>query len=135
MGWGSVSRRRRPVPYTRRRISWPRRHSALRLPAAQTLTAQGPGRNEAIRLLQTRGSGRSGSGLQIAGFQFLGYTPRSSAVVDLGLIYQGRDAHLALQLRWEDGDWKVVVPVTGRPFDGVQALPSGDGGYVHWQGA
>lgn len=108
---------------------------ALRLPAAQTLTAQGPGRNEAIRLLQTSGSGDSGSGLQIAGFQFLGYTPRTSAVVDLALAYQGKDAHLPLQLRWENGDWKVVVPVTGRPFDGVQALPTGAAGYVHWQGA
>lgn len=108
---------------------------ALRLPAAQTLTAQGPGRDELVRLLQAGQVGGSGSGLQISGFQFLGYTPRTSAVVDLDLTYQGKDAHLPLQLRWEDGEWKVVVPPTGRPFDDVQALPSGNAGYVHWQGA
>ena len=37
-------------------------------------------------------------------------------------------------MTWIDDDWRVVLPVTGDPYIGIQPL-AGMSGYVPWQGA
>lgn len=104
-----------------------------RLTAARELTAPGPGRDAAVRYLTAGDVGSSFGGLQLAGFAFLGYT-RDQAVVDFAISSAGHFVHLPLAVSWTGGDWKVAVPATGRPFDGVQPLPD-LAGFVAWSGA
>ncbi len=96
----------------------------LRLPAAEELTAPGVGRDAAIADLRDRTGGGS-SGIQVVGFQFIGYSPGASAAIDLALTDgRGGYARVAVSLLWIGGDWKVDLPVSGSPFEGVQVLPN-----------
>lgn len=105
----------------------------LRLRTAEDLAAQGAGREAAINLLQEGDPGGSDSGLQVAGFSFLNYD-QYSAVVDIAMTVDSTVVHLPVSLRWEGGDWKVVLPPTGQPFDAIQPLPDLTG-YIPWAGA
>jgi hypothetical protein len=105
---------------------------ALRLKAVQELTAAGGGHDRAIELMKGESAGTRDSGLQIAGFAFLGYAP-SSATVDVAMRVEAQNIHLPMQLRW-DRDWKIVLPPDGRLFDTIQPLPDLTG-YVPWSGA
>ena len=105
----------------------------LRLPAVRDLTAKGEGRDTALDLITGSDPGGAGSGLQIAGFTFLNWDPRS-AVVDVAMNVEGTAVHLPVSLRWEDGDWKVILPPDGDLYDAIAALPNLTG-YVPWSGA
>jgi len=106
---------------------------SLRLPAVQALTLDNPGRARAIDLLTGTDPGATGSGVQVAGFSFLNYDA-TSAVIDVALRADGAAVHLPISVRWEAGDWKVVLPDTGQPYEAIQPLPSLTG-YAPWSGA
>jgi hypothetical protein len=64
------------------------------------------------------------------------YEP-GSAVVDLAFRVDRPGVagyfHTTSTMRWERGDWKLVLAQDGVPFDSTQAIASVDG-YVPWSG-
>lgn len=105
----------------------------LRVAAAKYLTAAGPGRDKLIDTSERGGVGGPGtSDLQLGGFQVTNYD-QGSATVDLAFRYGTRYVHLPVPLRWEVGDWKVVVPDNGLPFAAFQVIPNVTQ-YVPWSG-
>lgn len=107
--------------------------STLRPAALRDLTADTPGRAEALDQLARQGPGPDSYGLRITGFSFLHYGA-DGATVDLALAAQGGYVHLPLQLAWTGGDWRIVLPPTGRPFDSLTGIPTLTS-YIPWQGA
>jgi hypothetical protein len=105
----------------------------LRLRAAQALAAAGEGQDRAVDLLEGADPGGADSGLQVAGFTFLNYDP-AAAVVDVAMSVESTPVHLPVSMRWEGGDWKVLLPPSGQPFEGIAPLPNLTG-YVPWSGA
>lgn len=106
---------------------------ALRLPAFQELTLPSPGQQRALDMLTGADPGGAGSGVQIAGFSFLNYDT-TSAVIDVALRVEATPVHLPVTVRWSGGDWKVVLPDTGQPYEAIQPLPNLTG-YAPWSGA
>lgn len=111
-----------------------RRESLIR-----ELTATSDGREAALAALAAEGEQSSGgdAGTQVVGFSFLNYD-ENSTTVDLALrgFSSGGSAglaHLPLTLRWEGGDWKVVLPEDGDIGRALQGLPDLTG-YVPWSG-
>jgi hypothetical protein len=105
----------------------------LRVRVAEELTADGPGREAAVAAVKAGPNSGSDAGLQISGFNFLDYN-RQSSTVDMAMRLNGSVVHLAMPMRWETGDWKVVMPPDGDLYSGLQALPDAVG-YVPWAGA
>ena len=109
-------------------------------PLVRELTAAGPGRDAALRRLAAEGLGSgesSDGGAQVAGFDVVDYAG-SSATVDLAfrvVTGDGRSGYVSwpVDLRWEDGDWKLVLDPDGG-FPRPQQLP-GLAGYTPWAGA
>lgn len=106
---------------------------ALRLPAFRDLTLAGPGQQRALDLLTGADPGGAGGGVQVAGFSFLNYDA-TSAVIDVALRVEATPVHLPVTVRWSGGDWKVVLPETGQPYEAIQPLPNLTG-YAPWSGA
>jgi len=106
---------------------------ALRQPAVAALTLDNPGRARALDLLDGTDPGPGGSGVQVAGFSFLNYDT-TSAVIDVALRADGTAVHLPVSVRWQAGDWKVVLPDTGQLYEAIQPLPNLTG-YAPWSGA
>lgn len=102
----------------------------------RNLTVPGIGRDRALAQRSSDAPNAS-TALQVVGFQIRDYL-KDSAVVDLAFrVDTGNQAgtvHLPLAMRWLDGDWKLALPDTGQPFDGMARLPSTDG-YIAWKGA
>lgn len=69
--------------------------------------------------------------IQIKGFQLQRYDGEI-AVVDLAIENdQGAFLSLPTPLKWEDGDWKLVIPETGNPgFQELNDLSD----YISWSG-
>jgi hypothetical protein len=109
--------------------------------AAKTLTAKGKGRDAALAGDvdgDPRAAAVDGTRMQVAGFSFLTYDP-SNTVVDLALrIFvpntQSVYLHFPAALRWESGDWKVVIPPDGEVYRSMQPVASLTG-YLPWSGA
>lgn len=100
------------------------------------MAAAGPGRDALNKPGVADGSAPASGGVQIAGFNVVRYET-STAVVDLayrvdrpGVTGWG---HVVATLRWEGGDWKLVLADSGVPYDSVEAMASLDG-YVPWSG-
>ncbi len=110
----------------------------LRVAAAQKLTAAGAGRARAEQEARDTQSDSSG-GVQLVGFTFLNYDA-AAATVDLAMRATKADGqttglvHIPLSLRWEDGDWKVVLPASGEVYPGLGPIPNLTG-YVPLSGA
>lgn len=109
----------------------------LRVPLVERLAATGPGRDAALDLLAQEGQqGTNGSsGSQVAGFTFLSYD-RATTTVDLAVRAFGRSGgagyvSFPLTLRWESGDWRLVVPPDGDPSRLAKAIPALTG-YAAW---
>jgi hypothetical protein len=96
------------------------------------LTAPTPARDELLR--QGSGSADPDFRLQVAGFRMSAYSA-SAATVDLAFrtSEQGSLLHMTLPLRWQRGDWKLVVASSTTPFV-VESLENLSG-YVPWSGA
>jgi len=105
-----------------------------RLQVVDQLAADGPGRDAALEQLQAD-AGPDTRGVQIAGFSpFLAYQPGESATIDFALRTGADVVHLSVAVLWQNGDWHILLPVTGHPFDQVGPLPS-MAGYIPWAGA
>jgi hypothetical protein len=98
----------------------------------QQLTVEGPGRDAAL----ARESTGSGNGLQaqIAGFKVLSYSA-SDATIDVAFrLTEGQLASSAIALRWDEGDWRVLLTDQGDvPYDAVRLTSLGS--YIPWAGA
>jgi hypothetical protein len=101
----------------------------------ERLADRSPAREQAIRDAKAQGDVNrldSKTKLQVAGFSFLSYS-KDSAAIDLAMrLSNGALTSLSTALRWQNGDWKVVVPANGNA--GVEQIPS-LAGYVGWAGA
>lgn len=102
------------------------------------LAAKGPGRDRALkRLANESAAPDSSTKMQVAGFSFTTYE-RDAAVISLAFRVDtggtAFSAHLPMSMKWEDEDWKVVIPDNGDPFAGLGRIPNLDG-YVAWSGA
>ncbi|WP_052436969.1 hypothetical protein [Georgenia sp. SUBG003] len=102
----------------------------------EEMTAEGPGRDAALDHLEADGAPEIPGGVryQIRGFRLLDYTG-TEASVDVALgVDGGLTGSFVLDLRWEDGDWKVVLTDDG----GLGSLPAPVPdltGYTLWSGA
>jgi hypothetical protein len=103
------------------------------------MIAAGPGRDvlkDAAARAPVAKKGATTSGAEVAGFNIVRYEP-GTAVIDLAF---GGDrpetagyVHGQSTMRWEDGDWKLVLAQNGAPFDAVQPIADLTG-YVPWRG-
>jgi hypothetical protein len=78
----------------------------------------------------------SGTRAQVAGFKIDAYSSKE-ATVDLAMSYTGGEADgqlisIPMVVRWEQGDWKIVVDSTGSPV--APAALSSLGGYIPFSG-
>jgi hypothetical protein len=110
---------------------------ALRVPLVRALAADGEGREAALRLLSTpQPPSDTTTQIQIAGFSLPNYD-RQAATIDLAMqlstVSGSGYVHVAMPLRWEGGDWKVVVPPNGDLATTVRPLPDLTG-YAVWSG-
>lgn len=105
----------------------------LRLPAVRELTAEGEGRDRALDLIEDADPGPATGGVQLAGFTFLNWDADSS-VIDLAMRTEGNVGHLPVPLRWEEGDWKVILPPGGDLYGNIAPLPNLTG-YIPWAGS
>jgi hypothetical protein len=111
----------------------------LREPLVSKLGATGAGRDAALKLLATPNTEPDSTNrIQLSGFAFLNYG-KDAALVDLALRISttaGKTGfvHFPASLRWEAGDWKVVIPPNGDPAKSVQGIPDLTG-YIIWGGA
>jgi len=102
----------------------------------EEMTAKGAGRDAALKRLEADAAPEIPGGVryQIRGFRLLEYTG-TEASVDLALgVDGGLTGSFVLDLRWEDGDWKVVLTEDG----GLGSLPAPVPdltGYTLWSGA
>jgi hypothetical protein len=102
----------------------------------EEMTAAGPGRDAALKNLADDGARAVPSVVryQVRGFRLLDYSG-TEASVDLALgVEGGATGSFVLDLRWEDGDWKVVLTDDG----GLGSLPAQVpdlAGYTLWSGA
>jgi hypothetical protein len=108
----------------------------LRADAVRQLAARGQGRTAALKAATSNGSGsgESSTKFQVAGFAVLNYDSRSSAVELAFRANTGGLIRLPVSLRWEQGDWKVVLPPDGDLYAALGNLPDLTG-YVPWSGA
>ncbi|MFF5325256.1 hypothetical protein ACFY2Y_16220 [Janibacter hoylei] len=103
--------------------------------AYEQLVAPGPGRDrliEAVKAGEVEQAPESDR-FQIAGFRMNRYTDTDSTIT---LVIQSDGRHFSsdLELRWVDGDWKVLANDDGTTARGTQELPD-LGGFIPWSGA
>lgn len=97
---------------------------------AQELVAEGPGRDAAIAQASEPVDSQT-FGMSIEGFRVLEYTT-DAARVDFALrLTSGEYVSYVVDLRWERGDWKLVLADDGSPLTAPVELQSA-GGYITW---
>ena len=109
----------------------------LRADAVRQLAARGAGRNAALKAATSDSSGAgeaSSTKFQVAGFAVLNADERASAVELAFRANTGALIRLPVSLRWEQGDWKVVLPPDGDLYAALGSLPDLTG-YIPWSGA
>lgn len=106
------------------------------LEAYEQLAVAGPGRDKILKSLKSGEYGDTnpeGVSAQIAGFRLKRYS-ETEAQVDIAMEIDSQYVSMPMDLRWGDGDWKVVVSDDGSVYEGGQTL-SDLSGYVIWSGA
>lgn len=102
------------------------------VPRIYELLASGPVRD---RLQETPEQGEpSATRLQVAGFKVNSYTS-SEATIDVAWKVTSEGGGLVsfpTVLKWEDGDWKIVIGENGPPF--APSTLENLGGYIPWAG-
>lgn len=99
------------------------------------LVAPGPGRElllEAVEAGEVE-QAPEGDRFQIAGFRMSRYTD-SESTVTLVIQSDGRYFSSDLEMRWVDGEWKVLANDDGTTARGTQEVPD-LGGFIPWSGA
>lgn len=107
--------------------------------ALKELVVRGEGRQAALTEFETQGPSNAAPGavFQVAGFSITSYDP-SLAMVDIAFrvddgATQGY-VSVPTTMKWEEGDWKLVIPSDGEAFTNAQPI-SDLRGYVRWSGA
>jgi hypothetical protein len=103
--------------------------------AASELTADGPGRDSLIALVERdprQVVGSNPGGYQIAGYTFLNYSD-DVASLRLAINANGTLASLPITVIRQNGDWRVDLPPDGDLAAGTEQLPT-LAGYVLWSG-
>jgi hypothetical protein len=114
------------------------RSDAEQITTLKAMAAPGPALDAATARRGGGGqpSADSSAGVQVAGFKVVRYEP-SSAVIDLAFRVDRAGAsgyvHATSTLRWDSGDWKIVLSQDGRPWDSMQQIPDLTG-YIAWSG-
>jgi len=99
----------------------------------EKLVVPGPGRDAALRDVQTPSSTDSSS-IQIRGFVLKAYST-TAAHVDLAFSTPtGEYGHGVLPLKWVDGDWKVEISDSGELLNDVAQI-NDLGDFIPWSGA
>lgn len=107
-------------------------------PAAEVLSTLGadtPVRPEAVRDAREQGADvrlDDEGTLQVAGFNFVSYDENNASINLAFRLENGGLLRIPAAVRWEDGDWKYVIPPAGDPGAGQLKDLSG---YVEWAGA
>lgn len=70
--------------------------------------------------------------LQVVGFNFTSWSPQSASLDLAFRLQNGGLLRLPTAMRWQEGDWKYVIPPGGDPGGGELR---GLAGYVAWSGA
>lgn len=99
------------------------------------LLADGPIKDQVKEAGQSPSDSTTSTRLQVAGFKINSYTPEE-AVVDVAYTVTSQGGALVsvpTVLRWQDGDWKVVLSDSGAPIKPSQLTNLG--GYIPWAGA
>lgn len=100
------------------------------------LLAPGPGRERAQTAAgQGRGDAED-SGVQVAGFRMKNYTDEEATVDVLMQVVSGGGSAYAYQqfdLRWTDGDWRLITADDGGPRSDPQPVPDA-AGFIPWSG-
>lgn len=104
----------------------------------EATTAAGPGRDIALQEADENRSPSSSTGsdvrVQVAGFRILSYSG-DRASVDLAFrVSNGSIMAWAVDLLWEDGDWKARITDEGEPPSEPAQIPDLTG-YIPWGGA
>lgn len=91
---------------------------------------------EQIKVAVAEGSigGPGDVSVQFAGFQFLSYGPESATIDIAARNSAGGMISFVTEVKWSDGDWKLVVQDNGQPAVPMRQLPSLVG-YLPWSGA
>jgi hypothetical protein len=101
-----------------------------------TMDAPGPGRDARIavrsKFTVTEAPG-PGSFTQIAGFQFISYTPTDAVVQLVAKNPNGTFGVVTDRVTWRDGDWKLVLAPEGGDATSRQTASSLDG-FIPWGG-
>lgn len=106
--------------------------------AADAMLAPGAGRDAWARIRTANPHGPQGAtngggaSPQIAGFQFVSYTPTDAAIQIVARTGSGNLQVGATHLTW-DGDWKTVMTPSGGLANNIQAIPN-LAGFVEWRG-
>lgn len=104
--------------------------------AYKELAVDGPGRTKILKALEDGELGDTnpeGVSVQIAGFRVERYSDEEASI-DLALAVDGESYMSSpMELRWVDGDWKVVVNDDGSVYDSEPVDDLSD--YVVWSGA
>ena len=113
----------------------------LRNPAARELTASGEGKDFLLRELATAGPddpAYAGTSTQVAGYRFLNYS-QDLATVDIAVRVGtssggGGLLHLPFTMRWESGDWKLVLLPDGNSATVYTLTDLAPAGFIPWAG-
>jgi len=103
---------------------------------AATMLAPGPGRDawQAARARATLATDPpAGTFAQVAGFQFLSYTPDDAVVQLVTRGVDGGFGVVGLHVVWQDGDWRLVLAPDGGDATSQQRAAS-LAGFVAWGG-
>jgi hypothetical protein len=106
--------------------------------AADAMLAPGAGKDAWVQRRSTfpygpQGATTGGGGFaQVAGFQFVSYTPADAVIQVVTRTGSGNLQVGANHVAW-DGDWKSVMAPSGSPVGSVQVLNS-LAGFVEWRG-
>ncbi len=93
----------------------------------------GPGVNNNLRLLAGPEVNDGSSDGQLAGFQFVDYTPDMAVINLANRLTDGTFNAATFTLKWLDGDWKIKIQDSGADSSSVSQVTS-LAGYVPWSG-
>lgn len=98
--------------------------------AAGYFTAKGPGKSAAVAQAKSNGPCTPSAPL-IQGFRMTSYDGTTATIYFAASTAQGQLGAVGIQMRWEDGDWRVVADAEGHSTVASTALSS-TAGYVTW---
>ncbi|MGW3200120.1 hypothetical protein ACWDBD_37250 [Streptomyces sp. NPDC001118] len=93
----------------------------------------GPGVERDLKLLDGPEVGSGSNDGQMAGFQFVSYTPDTAVINLVARMNNGSYNVATFTMKWLDGDWKIQIQDNGADSSNVSQVTS-TAGYVTWSG-